>query len=217
MSSKAARPYRGVGPEQRRDERRARLLDAGLDVVAEHGWPDTTVRRVCARAGLTERYFYEAFDDRDALLVALFDHVAAEVTQRMVVAIEQAPHDATARARAAIATCVDLLADDPRRAKVLLLEASNHEDLQRRRAHAITAFAHLVRDQAADFYGVSGPELEDAELTAHALVGGLAQMLFAWLLGDLNVSRARLIEHGTRLFVAAAEVRTTPPTPPKGA
>ncbi len=211
MSQSAPRTYRGVAPQQRRDERRARLLEAGLDVVAEHGWPDTTVRRVCARAALTERYFYEAFDDRDALLIALFDHVAAQTTQAILTAVEAAPRDATARAQAAITTCVDLLADDPRHAKVLLLEASNHEQLQRRRVRAITAFAHLVRDQAADFYGVSGPLLKDAELTAHALVGGLAQLLFAWLLGDLEVSRARLIEHCTRLFTAAAEVRSGPP------
>jgi AcrR family transcriptional regulator len=211
VSKPTTRPYRGVTAQERREERRAKLLEAGLDVVAEDGWPDTTVRKVCAAAGLTERYFYEAFEDRDGLLVSLFDHVAAEVTTTVVAAVQAAPHDATARAHAAIASFVDLLADDPRRAKVLLLEASNHEQLQRRRVLAITAFAHLVRDQAAEFYGVSeGPELKDAELTAHALVGGLAQLLFAWLLGDLDVSRERLVEHATALFVAAADVRSTP-------
>jgi AcrR family transcriptional regulator len=208
MPPNASRTYRGVSAEERRAERRARLLEGGLDVVAEQGWPDTTVRRVCAQAGLTERYFYEAFADRDALLVALFDHVAAQATADLVAAIEAAPRDAAARARAAISTFVDLLADDPRQAKVLLLEGTNHEGLQRRRVHAITAFAHLVRDQAADFYGVSGPLLKDAELTAHALVGGLTQLLFAWLRGDVEVSRGRLIEHCTCLFVAAAEARS---------
>jgi AcrR family transcriptional regulator len=209
VSEPTTRPYRGVGAQQRREERRAKLLQAGLDVVAEDGWAETTVRKVCARAGLTERYFYEAFDDRDGLLVALFDHVAAEVATTVVAAVQAAPHDATARARAAIGGFVDMLADDPRRAKVLLLEASSHEGLQRRRVQAITAFAHLVRDQAAEFYGVSeGAELEDAELTAHALVGGLAQLLLAWLLGDLRVSRERLTEHATALFVAAADVRS---------
>src|SRR4051794_4859578 len=54
------RPYRGVGAEERRADRLARLLDAGVCVVAAKGWHATTVRDVCAASKLTERYFYEA-------------------------------------------------------------------------------------------------------------------------------------------------------------
>ena len=46
----------------------------------------------------------------------------------------------------------------------------------------------------------------DAELTTLALVGALAELLIAWLGGELDVPRERLVDHCASLFVAAAEV-----------
>lgn len=208
MSSVHTRPYRGQSAEQRREERRERLLEAALEVVADKGWPATTVRDVCSRAKLTERYFYEAFGDRQGVLLALFDHVAAEVSRIVLDAVAGAPADATDSARAAITAFIDALADDPRRMRILITEAPEDALLQARRQAAVLAFAHLVRDQAAAFYGVSGRGKKDAELTAHVLVGGLGQLLWAWHIGDVKVGRARLIDHVTQLFVAVAPVRS---------
>jgi AcrR family transcriptional regulator len=204
----ATRPYRGVSAERRRTERRARLVEAGLEVIASKGSSGATVRDVCLAAGLTERYFYEAFSDREALPVAVFDHVAEHAAGVIVAAVAAAPHETGARARAAIAAFVDLVADDPRRARVLLLGSLEDPQLQRRRLQAVGEFARLVRDQAVDFYGVRGSPPLDAELTAHALVGALAQLLGAWLRGELEVSRERLVDHAAALFVAAAGVRS---------
>ena len=65
------RPYRGISADERRASRRARLLDAALEEVGERGMAGTTMTAVCARAGLTERYFYESFADRDEMLRAV--------------------------------------------------------------------------------------------------------------------------------------------------
>ncbi len=209
MSTVPARPYRGRSAEERRTERRERLIEAALEVVAEKGWHNTTVRDVCSRAKLTERYFYEAVGDRQGVLLALFDHVSQEVAGMLLAAVADAPKDDAAEsARAAISAFVDALADDPRRMRILITEAPDDTELQARRQAAVLAFAHLVRDQAADFYGVSGRGKKDAELTSHVLVGGLGQLLMAWHLGDVKVSRTRLIEHVTKLFVAVAPVRS---------
>ena len=203
------RPYRGVSAEQRRADRRARLVEAGIAVIGGAGWQNTTVRAVCAEAGLTERYFYESFADREALLVAAFDAVTAEAAQAVLAAVARAPQDAEPRARAAIGAFVDLVADDPNRARVVLVEATGSDALDRRRREAIGAFARLVRDQAAEFYGVRrGSRLKDAELTAHALVGALAQLVTAWLSGELDVSKRRLVDHATALFVSASGLRS---------
>ncbi len=208
MTTATTRPYRGVSADRRRADRRARLVEAGLDVIATKGAERATVRDVCLAAGLTERYFYEAFPDRDALPVAVFDHVAEQAAGVIVEAVAAAPHDARARARAAIAAFVDLVADDPRRARVLLLGSLEDRGLQRRRLQAVSEFARLVADQATAFYGVRGSPPLDAELTAHALVGALAQLLGAWLRGELQVTRERLVDHAAALFVAAAGIRS---------
>ncbi|MDT7643129.1 MAG: hypothetical protein QOC75_129, partial [Pseudonocardiales bacterium] len=67
------RPYRGVSADERRTERRQRLVTACLDLVGEGGVSTVTAQAVAERAGLTRRYFYESFADRDAVLVEALD------------------------------------------------------------------------------------------------------------------------------------------------
>ncbi len=200
------RPYGGVSAEERRAERRARLIEAGLELLGERGWAGTTVRGVCAEAGLSERYFYENFGDRDRLLAAIFDRVAAEAARGIVTAVEAAPHDADAKARAAIDAFVRLLAEDPRRARAMLVESLGNEALQERREQAFRSFAALISEKARSFYGADAVAEVDAELTSVALVGGLAELVIRWLDGSLAVSRERLVDHCAKLFVSSAHV-----------
>jgi AcrR family transcriptional regulator len=198
------RRYRGASLEERQARRRAALIEAGLELLGSEGWAATTVRGVCARAGLTERYFYESFADRDALLLAVFDEVAGGGAAVIVDAVESGPPDAHGRARAAIGAFVEWLANDPRRGRVLLVEAQASEPMQRRRQRAVHTFAELVADQGRRHYGTANLDAVDASLTALVLVGGLAQLLVSWLTGDLDVPQDRLVDHCTALFVSAA-------------
>jgi AcrR family transcriptional regulator len=209
MATTITRPYRGVSAEQRRADRRERLLEAGLDLLGGEGFGATTVRGVCARAGLTERYFYESFKDLEALLLAVFDEIIEDATRAVLEAVAQAPHDEREKSRAAIAAFVDLMTDDPRKGRVAFVEAMGSEALMLRRLATMRAFAQLIADQAQAFYGAPAAQREDAELTALLLVGGLAETLIAWLGGSLRLSRDRLVDHVANLFVAAANVRST--------
>jgi AcrR family transcriptional regulator len=204
-----ARPYRGVSAERRRSDRRARLIEAGLELLGERGWGGTTVRAVCGQAELTERYFYESFSDRDELAVAIFDRCAAEAAAAVVAAVEAAPHDARAKARAAIDAFVGMLSDDPRLARAILVESLASEALRERREAALGDFAGLVSEQGRAFYGERAVPEDDARLTALALVGALAELLMRWTNGSLDVSRERLVDHCTGLFVAAAGVSSS--------
>ncbi|MFC8502099.1 TetR/AcrR family transcriptional regulator [Pedococcus sp. NPDC057267] len=47
---------------------RARLRDAALDLFSEHGYEQTTVAQIAARAELTERTFYRHFADKREVL-----------------------------------------------------------------------------------------------------------------------------------------------------
>jgi AcrR family transcriptional regulator len=160
---------------------------------------------VCARAGLTERYFYESFTDREQLVLAVFDRITAEAAEVVLAAIEAAPHEARPRTRAAIAAFVELMTDDPRKGRVAFVEAMGSAALMARRFETIRTFAALLAEQARDFYGTpkSGDQL--VALTSFLLVGGLAEALIAWLAGDLETSREQLIEDSTDLFVATGE------------
>jgi AcrR family transcriptional regulator len=195
--------YGGVIASERRAGRRARLLEAALELLGGDGWQATTVRAICARARLTPRYFYENFADRDELLLALFDELVAEAAARVLAAVAAAEHDARAKARAAIAAFVELVTDDPRKARVLFTEAVGSEPLALRRLETLRTFAALVAQQGREFYGVDGGSLADT--TALMLVGGLAETLLSWLGGALRVTREQLIEDCAQLFVIMGE------------
>jgi AcrR family transcriptional regulator len=195
--------YAGVRASDRVAARRARLLDAALELLGTEGWQATTVRAICAEARLTPRYFYESFADRDELLVALFDQLVGEAAAHVLGAVEGAERDARAKARAAIGAFVELVTDDPRKARVLFIEAVGSERLALRRFETVRMFAGLVAQQGRQFYGVHGGSL--VETTALMLVGGLAETLLSWLDGTLAVTREQLIEDCTDLFVIMGE------------
>lgn len=209
MRSLTGRRYGGASADERRGRRRAGLLASGLELLGTAGLAGTTVRRVCAHAGLTERYFYESFTDRDALLVAVFDEVAAGGVACILDAVQGVPtDDPHAAATAAFGAFVEYLTSDPRRGRVLLLEAHGSQCLQRRRHRSLRTFALLAVEHGRPRLGPPAPSETDALLTALALVGGLAELLACWLNGDLDVPRERLVRHCAALLVAAGGVRS---------
>lgn len=180
-------------------------MEAGLDVFGSKGATSATMTAVCARAKLTERYFYESFSDLDALLLAVFEDVVEEATEVVLAAIEDSPSEARGRARAAIAAFVEFLTEDPRKARVAFVEALGSNALATRRYEALSGFAGLLGEQARAFYGTPDEADRMVRLTSFMLVGGLAETLIAWLGGELDVTRDQLIDDCTNLFVAMGE------------
>jgi AcrR family transcriptional regulator len=201
MASK--RRYGGASASERQATRRQQLLDAGLKLLGTEGFNSTTVRAVCATAKLTPRYFYESFPDLDALLVAVFDEIADQLAAEILRAVTPPPGDARQTARAAIAAGVSTLTGDPRKARVLFVEALGSEALAERRRQTLRGFAALVAAQGRSFYGVPGTEDRLVELSALMLVGGLSEAFAAWFDGGVHATADELVDDCTELFLAA--------------
>ena len=206
MAAESERTWGGKTLEDRRAARRARLLDAGYDLLGTGGAAAVTVRGVCRAARLTERYFYESFADRDELVVAVHTRTAAEARDAIAAAVVAAAPEPAAVATAAVEAFVELLQDDPRRGRVLLTEVFADELLTRAGVELIPSFAALLIEQIRAMYGDGGPDGVDAELTSVALVGALAHLFSGWLDGTLAVGRERLVAHVVALIIAAAPV-----------
>lgn len=73
--TRSDRPYRGVEAAERLATRRRQLLSAGLDLLGsdQHDIAELTIRTICRRAGLSVRYFYESFTDKDEFVGRVFD------------------------------------------------------------------------------------------------------------------------------------------------
>jgi len=201
----ATRVYGGVSADERIEVRRQRLMDAALELMGTEGWAGTSVRAICREAGLTPRFFYESFDDLDALAVAVFDDISVRATAAILEAVRDAPDEPAAQANAAIATFVDQVTQDPRRARVVFAEALGNEALARRRLQAMRAMAKLIADHGRLAYGAA-PEADTlVEITASLLAGGLAELLIAWLDGAIDATRDQLVADCAALFMVTAE------------
>jgi AcrR family transcriptional regulator len=197
--------YGGASADERRAARRERLLNAAFESLGRGGWRETTVRGVCEGAGLNPRYFYESFADLDELVGAVFEREVGRATAEILAAFGAAPNDARAKSRAVIEACVEHLADDRRRARVLFSEALADDALARRRLETMHAVGQLVATTARQFYGRSGDDDPIAELAGALLVGGLVESIIAWLDGRLEIEREQLVTDLTELWVVMGE------------
>lgn len=194
--------WAGSSLEQRRATRRAKLLDVGRDLLGTNGSTAVTVRSVCRRSGLTDRYFYENFTDRDGLVLAVYEAVVTEARTALQSGISDATADEPrAVARAAVESFLDLLTDDPRTGRILLLEPLTDAALSERGAELMPAFAELVRAQL----GERAPALE-AEMTATALIGALTNLFIRWLDGSLPADRTHITDYCVDLLLTAASL-----------
>lgn len=203
--------WRGASADERRAQRRERLLAAGLEVIGTRGWAGTTVRAICAESGLTERYYYEAFSDRDALLLDVFERVREQTMTAVArAAADSAGQSLRDRARACIAAGLAVLLDDPRKGRVMFTEATSHLLLQQRRHDDLLQTARLLGEIAEEHLGLRVSDRADAELNTIAIVGAESAMAAAYLAGRLTVARDRLIDHITDLHLAVVRLTSRP-------
>jgi AcrR family transcriptional regulator len=191
----AERIWGGTTLANRRAARREQLLEAGLDLLGGEGPPAVAVRAVCRRAHLTERYFYESFRDRDALVTAIYERVSAEARETLESAA-RAEGSGADRARTAIESTVGVLLDDPRKGRALLLAPLTERVLAGRGLEFAQFLATLIRQQLSP-----GVSREDGQLIAVGLLGSLSSLFAAYLQGALTVDRDEFVAHCVRLLL----------------
>ncbi len=72
-------PEQGSTERRSAEERREQLIDAAVEVIAEHGLTRATTRAITDRAGLALGAFHYVFDSKDELLEAVIERVVREI------------------------------------------------------------------------------------------------------------------------------------------
>lgn len=193
--------YRGASAADRIAERRSKLLEAALAVWAD---PEarTTMTNICAAAGLSERYFYESFTGLDALLEAVMDGIANEIEANSRKAADAAGSDPVARVRACVRAFVDLLVDDPRKGRVAIVESVAVRKLRRRRTDLLRYMAHQSALGSREFLGSPDRSTHLDEIGGLLFIGGMAELVTAWLDGTLEATPDEIVEAGSRALLA---------------
>ena len=162
---------------------------------------------MCAQARLTERYFYENFTNRDDALIQAIDQVAQELRHAAQQALLTTAGDARDRARAAIRAFVEILTADPRKGRLGIIEASSSQTTRKHQRELLHGFAAMVAEESAMLYKSSSTSTQFDQITALLFVGGLAELITAWLNEELQVSPEQIVEATTHQFTSAYENR----------
>ncbi|MBL1076324.1 TetR/AcrR family transcriptional regulator [Nocardia sp. 2] len=202
-----ARSYGGVSAEERRADRRRRLLAAGRAAWADSGPTGVKVRGICALSGLTDRYFYEHFANRDALLLAVADDVRDQLLTAMVQAGLAAEGDAAVKLRAALQSFLDTAQADPQIMRIVTSDTAGIPGLAERRHDVLATIADLVVEHAPAVLAVDDHDPAQLRRAAMFVTGGVNQLIEAWLDGAITMSTADLAAECTRMCLAVIRNR----------
>jgi AcrR family transcriptional regulator len=173
--------WSGVPLQDRQALRRDELVSAGVALLGSEDGPALTVRAVCRAAGLTERYFYESFADRDEFVRAVYDDVCARAMSTLTTA--ETPREAVER-------FVELMVDDPTGGRVLLLAPEVEPVLVHSGAEWMPNFIELLQQKLTR---ITEPAL--ATMVATGLIGALTALFTAYLDGRLTATRDQFIDY----------------------
>ncbi|GFG66287.1 hypothetical protein MKUB_37770 [Mycobacterium kubicae] len=187
--------------------RRDDLVAAGVQLLGGEAGPALTVRAVCRKAALTERYFYESFTDREDFVRAVYDDVCTRAMTTLTTA--KTP-------REAVEQFVALMVDDPVRGRVLLLAPAVEPVLTRSGAEWMPNFIDLLQRKLSR---IGDPVLQ--KLVATSLIGALTALFTAYLNGQLGATRGEFIDYCVNMLLSTAasyvaprdEADTAPPAP----
>lgn len=173
--------WSGVPLSDRQTLRRQELLAAGVAILGAPEEPALTVRAVCRAAGLTERYFYESFTDRDDFVRSVYDDVCTKAMAAL--STSESPRDAVER-------FVALVVDDPTRGRVLLIAPTKEPVLTQSGADWMPSFIELLQHT---MFRDADPVQQAMEATG--LIGALTALFTAYLAGKLAVSREQFVDY----------------------
>jgi AcrR family transcriptional regulator len=201
----AGRVFRGLSQEERVAQRRRQLVEAGLATFGSRGFHAVSVRDVCAEAKLTERYFYESFRNREALFLAVFTDGVERIRDAVLEALAHEPVAQNGLARAGLRAYLQALQDEPRLARILLIdvltigaEAGSQSRL------ATGSFAEMLSAIIQQLY----PDLDrtqlDAQLISNGLVGASVFIAMQWAASDFEAPLERVLDHCAVFFESIA-------------
>jgi len=179
------RGYAGRTAEQLAAERRQRLIEAALTLFADRGFSRTPIELLCSTAKVTTRHFYEHFDSREAVLIALYEQINLETRATVMKALEVRGKNTEELMFAAIDAFVESCTVDTRRTRILCVEVIGvSSDMFERRRNAVHQFAKIVSLFTQQLVDSGGLPPGDYWHTSIAMVGAIRELMVEWLMSE---------------------------------
>lgn len=215
MTAPAQRPaprrYGGLSDQERRDERQRRFLEAGLETFGSLGYSATTTRRLCAEAGLTQRYFYQAFEGMEALFVAVAKQLSEELRQQIITAMMSAEPEPEAMIRSSLGAYFHIMRNDPRVARILLIEVfsvSQQTELLAR--HFMDELSDLLQGILETRFPALLRQGISPRLLTTGLIGATHHIALRWTMSGYAEPLEQVVETALQICRNALDLTTSP-------
>ena len=182
MSKVPTRAYGGVTANQRAEERKARLLEAALELFARQGYSRTTIEALCTEAKVTARHFYQLFESREAILLALYNNIIEDLRAGVLLAMSAPNLSLEQQIPLGVSAMVHHYLEDRRLARVGVLEVVGvSPQMEARRRESIHDMADLIEAYLDNLVTRDELPKRNYHLVCIALVGGINELLAEWL------------------------------------
>ena len=186
-------------------EKRQRILEAALKVFAERGFYNAKVSEVARAAGVADGTIYLYFQNKDDLLINLFEDRMEWIIRRVQDELAKTDGTVMARIRKMLHLHVGLASLDPELAEFITVELRQSAKFIKEYDNPkFQEYLRILRDliEEGQRVGEIRPGL-DARVVVRAIFGALDELLLTLTLASRNrsVDLSEAAEHITDLFV----------------
>lgn len=197
----ASGKYAGKAASTRQRERKEKLILAGMKLIGSEGFAASSVDAVCAEAGLTKRYFYESFKNREELLIEAYREATRELMSSIMKAAAPYREDSRKLVRAGIQQTFTFVQQNPDKAKLIMIEAmSVRSQLGRVYGKSYGEFVDLLVAFTKPFLADGGPGDTILAVMAKGGVGVLIHLCQGWIAADFEQPIDELVMGAERIF-----------------
>lgn len=182
--SRSGRRYGGADPAERLAQRRARILEVGIELFGTRGYAQTTLGMLSAESGVAHRYLTQIFPTKEAILREIYLDIFHDVTQAVRVARQSPLLDPLGQIHRDVGAACSVFFADPRRLRIDCVEvigvSAEFEQLRRK---VIRDFGALILEEVNKLVA-SGvlPAAYDYHAGAIGLVGAFHELMTEWVL-----------------------------------
>jgi AcrR family transcriptional regulator len=177
------------------------MIEAGLESFGTEGYARTTIKGICILSGLTERYFYESFQSKEELLIAVYRQITEEMHRDSLTIMENRSLSPLDASEMALNAFYRYFREDPRKAQVHFFEilgVSREVDREYREATGLLV-EMLKRFLIMAFQGLT-PERLDRSKAPVGLAGSMIMICAEWVLDGYKTPLETIVSESMDFF-----------------
>lgn len=190
-----ARTYSGVPAEERTRLRRERIIEAAIEVFGQIGYAQTTMRDICGKARLAERYFYESFNSTQTLFEAVYQLEVQKLITAISSAVIQAPLNERGLIQEGVRAFLNFIKEDPRRVQIILIDGVWMDQMKVRDGKSeMASYVEVIQTLTRGFHPEVSPAI-DISLAATGLIAMAIHTTISWARSGFAADVESVLHH----------------------